>query len=78
MKADTKIDKLNKLINLRGQREQAFKFSTGFKGGMKQCYTKGCEIFTPLTFSLKGTNLSDVLVFDRMMNGEEKAASWLW
>jgi hypothetical protein len=78
MKADTKIDKLNRLINLRGQKEQAFKFALGFKGGMKQCYTKGCEIFTPLTLSLKGANLSDVLIFDRMMNGEEKALAWMW
>ena len=69
MKTDSKIDKLNRLINLRGQREQAFKFAFGFKGGMKQCYTRGCQIFTPLSFALKGANLSDVLIFDNMFNG---------
>ena len=65
------IQTLHTLINLRGMREQAFKFATGdFKGGMKQCYTKGCEIFTPLAHNLKGVDLSKALIFDKMHNGE--------
>jgi hypothetical protein len=61
------------LINIRGQREQAFKFAaSNFKGGMKQCYTKGCEIFTPLYYSLRGVEISEALMFDRMHNGETK------
>ena len=61
---------LNNLINLRGHREQAFKFAFGFKGGMKNCYTKGCEIFTPLEFTLRGVDLSDAIFFDRIHTGE--------
>ncbi len=53
---------LHLLITLRGMREQAFKFGAAkFKGGMKGCYTKGCEIFTPLALCLKDVDLSPVL-----------------
>lgn len=59
------------LINLRGMREQAFKFATDdFKGGMKQCYTRGCEIFTPLQHALKDVDISEAIRLDRMHNGE--------
>lgn len=61
---------LNNLINLRGHREQAFKFAFGFKGGMKQCYTRGCEIFTPLEQSLRGIDLSNAIQIDQAHNGE--------
>lgn len=70
--------KIHRLITLRGVREQAFKFAFGYKGGMKGCYTRGCEIFTPLSIAAKGMNLSDVIIFDKMMNGEERARAWLW
>jgi hypothetical protein len=78
MNIDTRGDRVNRLINLRGQREQSLKFAFGFKGGMKLCYTHGCEIFTPLSIALKGANLSDVIIFDKMINGEVKAESWMW
>ena len=78
MKTDTRIDRLNRLINLRGQREQAFKFAFGYKGGMKQCRTNGCEITTPLGLALRGADLSDVLIFDKMLNGEVAPKSWIW
>lgn len=58
------------LINLRGMREQSFKFAFGYKGGMKNCYTKGCEIFTPLQYALKGNDLSEAILFEQMHNGE--------
>jgi hypothetical protein len=58
------------LIAIRGNREQAFKFAFGHKGGMKQCYTRGCEIFTPLVYALKGADISDALQLDRMHQGE--------
>ncbi len=59
------------LINLRGQREQAFKFACArFKGGMKQCYTKGCEIFVPLRFALTGIDLSGAIHYENCKNGE--------
>lgn len=70
--------KIHRLITLRGVREQSFKFAFGYKGGMKGCYTRGCEIITPLSTSVRGLNLTDVIVFDKMMNGEEKAKAWLW
>jgi hypothetical protein len=57
---------LNNLINLRGMREQAFGFAFGNKGGMKQCYTRGCEIYTPLHYALKGVDLSSALAIKRM------------
>lgn len=65
------METLNNLINLRGFREQSFKFATNkFKGGMKQCYTKGCEIFTPISYSLKAIDISSALLLDKMHNGE--------
>ena len=55
------------LIALRGMREQAFKFAAqNWKGGMKQCYTRGCEIFTPLHYALKDTDISEALIFDNI------------
>jgi hypothetical protein len=70
------METLNNLINLRGMREQAFKFATAnFKGGMKSCYTRGCEIFTPLYYALKNVELSDALRLDKIQNGE-KIVQW--
>lgn len=70
---------LNNLINLRGQREQAFKFAFGKKGGMKQCYTRGCEIFVPLSHALKDEEISNAIILDKIHNGECSAtdADWL-
>ena len=70
MKATMKT--INALINLRGLREQSFKFAFGYKGGMKQCYTKGCDIFTPLVYALKDIDLSDAILLDMIHNGELK------
>jgi hypothetical protein len=67
---NTNYSTLHLLINLRGNWEQAFKFAFGFKGGMKQCYAIGCEIFTPLAFSLKNVDLSSAILMDRIMNEE--------
>lgn len=61
---------LHTLINFRGMREQAFKFAFKYKGGMKQCYTRGCVIFTPLHFALKGCDISEAHIIDMMHNGE--------
>lgn len=58
------------LISLRGMREQSFKFAFGYKGGMKQCYTKGCEIFCPLYYAIKDTDISESIRFDQMHEGE--------
>lgn len=64
-------DTLLALIALRGMREQALKFAVAkYKGGMKQCYTKGCEIFTPLHHAIKDLDLSQAMKFDQMHNGE--------
>jgi hypothetical protein len=41
------------------------------KGGMKACYTRGCEIFVPLHHALKGTDLSSALALKRMHDGED-------
>lgn len=48
MKTKDRLEKLNRLINLRGFHEQAYKFTFGYKGGMKGCYIKGEKIFAPL------------------------------
>ena len=61
---------IHNFINLRGLRQQAFKFAFGYKGGMKQCYTRGCEIFTPIEHALKGVDLSNALLLDKMHNTE--------
>lgn len=65
-----KIETLLNSINLRGMREQSSKFAFGWKGGMKQCYTRGCEIFTPLSLSIKGVELSEAIILDQIHNGE--------
>lgn len=59
-------------IALKGMREQAYKFALGWKGGMKQCYTRGCEIFTPLGYALKGEEVSEAILIEQMHNGEVK------
>lgn len=65
------IKTLHLLIAIRGMREQAFAFACGkFKGGMKGCYTKGCEIFTPLQHAIKGVDVSEALYYDRIHNRE--------
>lgn len=67
----TVIVNLNNLINIRGQREQAFKFAASkLHGGMKQCYTKGCEIFTPAFHALKGVDVQHELRYERVFFGE--------
>lgn len=73
-----KNNKLHNLINVRGFREQAFKFALGHKGGMKGCFTKGCDIYVPLQYTLKGVDISDVLIFDAMFSGEKKADPLMW
>lgn len=65
---------INNLINLRGMREQAFKFAFGHKGGQSGCFTKGCEIFTPLQLNLKGIDLQAATALDRCHTGEVKAS----
>lgn len=65
-----KINTIIEMIALRGAREQAFKFSFGWKGGMKQCYHKGCEIFVPLHYALKGIDISEAIKLDRMHERE--------
>lgn len=59
------IQTLNNVINLRGMREQGFSFAFGKKGGMKQCYTKGCEIFYPIVYALKGVEISEAISHQR-------------
>lgn len=66
------IKTLFQLIALRGMREQAFKFAFGHKGGMKGCYTKGCEIFTPLKYAIKGEDIQSAIFYDKVHNGEVK------
>lgn len=57
---------IHNIINLRGMKEQAFKFAFGYKGGMRQCVTRGCEIFVPLHHALKSCDLSEAIRRDRM------------
>lgn len=61
---------IHSIINLRGLRQQSFKFSFGYKGGMKQCKTKGCEIFVPLAHALKGVDISDAIHYEQIKNKE--------
>jgi hypothetical protein len=66
---------LHSIINWRGQREQA-KFAvkyyqSGVGKHLRGAYTRGCEIFTPIRFALKGVDLSDALIIDRAYNGEQ-------
>lgn len=61
---------LHTIISYRGMREQSFKFAFGFHGGMKNCYTKGCDIFCPLSWALRGVDLSFALQRERTFNGE--------
>lgn len=71
---------LHNLINLRGNRQQAFEFAMGKYrdpnskrySGMRSCFTRGCEIFTPLSHSLKDVELSKALSLERMINGEDE------
>lgn len=61
---------LHNYINLKGNREQSFKFAFGWKGGMKQCQTKGCDISTPLFFNTKGIDLSGAMILEKLHNKE--------
>jgi len=62
---------INNIINLRGHREQAFRFAAGkFKGGAKGCHTKGCEIFTPLALSVRGVEISKEISYLQAFGGE--------
>jgi hypothetical protein len=62
---------LHDFISMRGMREQAFKFATGnYKGGMRGCYTRGCEIITPLGQALRGHEVSGAIRLDQMHNRE--------
>ena len=62
---------LNTIINLRGYREQSFKFATNkFKGGMKGCFTKGCEIFTPLSYAITNIDVTDAMRYQQAFVGE--------
>lgn len=63
---------LNTVINLRGMKEQAFKFAIGKKGGMKGCYTRGGEIFTPLFHALKNIDVQYELRYQQAFIGETK------
>lgn len=67
-----RIDKetLHNLINLKGMKEQSFKFAFGFHGGMKQCYHSGAEIFCPLNYALYGVDLSKAIQLNRILQGE--------
>jgi hypothetical protein len=65
---------INNLINLRGMREQASRFAFGHKGGQAGCFTRGCDIFTPLQFNLKGIDLQAAIALDRCHTGEVKAS----
>ncbi len=61
---------LHNVINFRGNREQAFKMAFGFKGGQTHCYTRGCEIFTPISHNLNGVDLSGAIMIQKMHYGE--------
>jgi hypothetical protein len=61
---------LNDFINLKGNREDSFKYAFGFKGGKKSCYTKGCEIFTNMSLNLNGVDISSALILDKIHNRE--------
>lgn len=61
---------LNDFINLKGNREDFFKYAFGFKGGKKSCYTKGGEIFTNMSLNLKGVDISSALILDKIHNRE--------
>lgn len=55
---------LNRLINIRGMEEQAFKFATGWKGGMKGCKInrkKTYAVDSPLENNIKGINIDPAL-----------------
>jgi len=61
---------LNNIINLRGYREQSFCFAIGKKGGMKQCFTRGCEIFVPLQFALNNIDIQNEIRYEQAKSGE--------
>ncbi len=62
---------LHNSINLRGMKEQAFQFTANkLHGGMRGCYTRGCELFTPLQLNLNDIDLTGALTLDRMHSGE--------
>lgn len=61
---------LNTIINLRGYREQVFKFAVGHKGGMKSCYTRGCEIFAPLSYAFDRIDIQNEIRYEQAKNGE--------
>lgn len=65
---------IHTLINTRGLREQAFKFACG-KYGMKQCFHRGCEIFVPLQYALKGVDTQYASVVQMMHNGERQPST---
>lgn len=65
-----KSNLLHTLISLKGSREQSFRFAFGWKGGMKGCYTRGCEIFAPLHLNMRDLEVSDALHIEAMHNGE--------
>lgn len=52
---------IHTVINLRGLREQSFRFA--LSRTMKGCFTKGCEIFTPLEYALKGVDCQHEITY---------------
>ncbi len=61
---------LNTIINLRGLREQSHKFALDNKIGMKQCYTRGCEIFTPIQHALSRLDVLMEIRYQNAFSGE--------
>jgi hypothetical protein len=52
---------LLRMIAIKGMREQAYKFAFGWKGGMKGCYTRGCEIFAPLEHAISDLTITPMI-----------------
>ena len=59
------METLNNFINLKGNKEDSFKFAFGFKGGKKGCFTKGCEIFTNISHNIKGLDISKAIILQK-------------
>ena len=59
---------LHDVINMRGMREQVN--LTYASKRIKQCYTRGCEVFVPLHHAIRGRELSAAITYQSFFYGE--------